>query len=124
MNPHHFKVIDIDEVFRVIRQAETGGHHDPSNALGDQGKSLGPFQISRAFFADAIQQDESLCGLDYEGVRDDHISQVIMLAYWARYAYLPWTAEDLCRLHNGGPSRRGTDEYWDKCKKVLTKWNH
>ena len=114
MNPHHFE-ISIDDIFRVIRQVETGGHPDPYNAIGSSGE-LGPYQITVEYFQDALDYDESLYGLDYEGVRDHRTAQLIMTAYWERYAKLPWTPEELCRLHNGGPTKRGTDAYWNKCR--------
>ena len=117
MNPHHFE-ISIDDIFRVIRQVETGGHPDPYNAIGSSGE-LGPYQITEAYFQDAIEQDPSLFGLDFEGVRDDHMARMIMLNYWQRYASTPWLAEELCRLHNGGPSKKGTDTYWAKCKRLF-----
>jgi len=114
MNPHHFR-ITIDDVFAVIRQVETGGHPNPYGAVGAAGE-LGPFQITEPYFRDAIEQDPSLYGVDFEGVRDDGFAKMIMLNYWDRYASTPWLAEELCRLHNGGPSMRGTDAYWAKCK--------
>ena len=75
-------------------------------------------EASRSYYEDAIEHDRSLFGIEYEGVRDFHISRLIMIAYWERYA-VEWTAEELCRLHNGGPSKRYTDEYWDKCRQII-----
>ena len=117
MNPHHFR-ITIDDVFAVIRQVETGGHPNPYGAVGAAGE-LGPFQITEPYFRDAIEQDPSLYGVDFEGVRDDGFAKMIMLNYWDRYASTPWLAEELCRLHNGGPSMRGTDAYWAKCEELF-----
>ena len=114
MNPHHSEIMMAD-IFRVIRQVESGGHPDPYNAEGADGE-LGPFQITEAYFKDAVEQDPSLYGLEFEGVRDDGVAQKIMIAFWERYATVPWDAEQLCRLHNGGPSMRGTDDNWEKCK--------
>ena len=111
--------ISMDEVFHIIRQVETGGHPDPSNAIGDQGRSLGPYQISRAYFQDAVDHDPSLYGLEYECVRDRRMSEIIMLAYFERWVPVPWTMESLARTHNGGPKGRFKDStlpYWKKCK--------
>ena len=117
MNLHHSEIM-IDDIFRVILAVETGGHPDPYNAVGADGE-LGPFQITENYFKDAIEQDPSLYGLEFEGVRDEGFARMIMLNFWDRYATKPWIPEDLCRLHNGGPSMRGTDAYWEKCKERL-----
>ena len=111
--------LSMDEVFHIIRQVETGGHPDPANAIGDQGRSLGPYQISRAYFQDAVDHDPSLYGLEYECVRDQRMSEIIMLAYFERWIPTPWTMESLARTHNGGPKGRfkeSTLPYWKKCK--------
>tara|TARA_B100000749_G_scaffold130477_1_gene100121 strand:+ start:1178 stop:1555 length:378 start_codon:yes stop_codon:yes gene_type:complete len=104
-------------VFSAIRQVETGGCADPSEAVGANGE-LGPFQIGYSYYLDALEHDSSLAGLEFEGVRDSHIARLIMIAYWERYA-VEWTPQELCRLHNGGPTKRNTDIYWEKCKKFL-----
>lgn len=115
-------VVNLETVFHVIRQVETGSHPDPANAVGDQGRSLGPFQISCAYFQDAIDNDSSLYGLEYEGVRDERLAKIIMLSYFERWVPTPWTLENLCRTHNGGPQGRFRDStlpYWEKCLEVL-----
>ena len=111
----------LTEIYNAIRQVETGGHPDPANAAGDGGASLGPMQIGRLYFIDALEHDEALRDSEvvYDDVRNESIAREVMYAYWSRYARIPWTAEDLCRLHNGGPSRRGTDAYWAKCRAIL-----
>jgi len=114
----------LDTVFHVIRQVETGGHPDPANAIGDQGRSLGPYQISRAYFQDAVDHDPSLYGLEYEGVRDQRMSEIIMLAYFERWVPTPWTFESLARTHNGGPRGRFKDStlpYWRKCQEMIPR---
>jgi len=114
----------LDTVFHVIRQVETGGHPDPANAIGDQGRSLGPYQISRAYFQDAVDHDPSLYGLEYDGVRDQRMSEIIMLAYFERWVPTPWTFESLARTHNGGPRGRFKDStlpYWRKCQEMIPR---
>jgi len=113
-------LIDLEDVFRAIRQVETGGHPSPATAVGDGGRSLGPMQIQKPYFLDAVEHDSSLADLEYEQVKDVEVAKRVMLAYWDRYASSdPWSAQELCRLHNGGPSRRGTDQYWAKCRRYL-----
>ena len=107
----------LPKVFAAIRLVETGGHPDPYSARGAAGE-LGPFQITRAYYEDAIEHDPSLTGIEFEGVRDSHIARLIMMAYFDRYA-TEFTAEELCRLHNGGPSKQYTDDYWHKCEQLI-----
>lgn len=122
---HHFEyesAVDLQQVFQIIRTVETGSHPDPYSAVGDNGRSIGPYQISRAYHKDAIDHDESLYGIDYEGMRDEHMAEVIMIAYFERWVPTPWTFESLCRTHNGGPQGRFRDStlpYWKKCQELI-----
>ena len=107
-------------LFRAIRKVETGGHKDPTNALGDNGASLGPFQISELYWRDAVTHMPELGGT-YQDVRGDYYSQLVMMAYWDRYAPDD-SYETLARIHNGGPNghRLGsTDYYWAKVRLSL-----
>lgn len=110
-------------VLDAIRQVETGGHPDPSNAVGDGGKALGPFQIHRVYWEDAVAHDPSLTaqGQSYESVRDVAYAERVILAYWRRYAP-SWDAQTLSRIHNGGPKghkRGATLKYWGKVQAAL-----
>lgn len=107
-------------LFEAIRIVETGGHEDPRNARGDGGWSLGPYQISKAYWLDALQHDPSIGGC-YDDVRDEQYAERIMLAYWSRYAP-DMEPETLARIHNGGPKghlRKSTDRYWNRLEGVL-----
>ena len=110
----------LDDLFDVIRTVETGGHPNPNTAVGDGGLSYGPYQIGRLYFQDAQEFDPSLAGVRYEQVGVDSVARRVMLAYWGRYAE-SFTVEELCRLHNGGPSMRGTDRYWAKCRDLIER---
>ena len=112
--------VGVTDILEAIREVETGGHPDPANAVGDGGRSRGPMQISRAYFKDAKENNPKLVGVAYEEVSKLSISYVVVLGYWNRYGKT-FTAEELCRLHNGGPSKKGTDAYWEKCKAILIK---
>ena len=107
----------LPKVFAAIRSVETGSHPNPAEAIGANGE-IGPFQITKGYFKDAVEHDTSLSGLWFEGCKDAHVARVVMIAYWERWA-IEWTPEELCRLHNGGPTKRGTDEYWERCKNLL-----
>ena len=90
---------------------------------------MGPYQISRAYYNDAVQNDPSLRdgGKSYENVMGQgskEYSERVIQAYMNRYATErrldhPVTDEDIARIHNGGPNgfRRNdgnTLKYWIK----------
>jgi hypothetical protein len=88
-----------DSFWRALHLVETSGRHGP--ILGDNGRSLGPLQISRAYFAD------SRVGGTYEQVVDLGFACRVVSAYLQRYAPQAWAAGDvvtLARIHNGGPA--------------------
>ena len=110
-------------ILDAIEAVETGGHRDPSNAVGDSGRALGPMQIHQVYWQDAVQHDPSLVanGETYQSVRDRTYARRVVMAYWSRYAPA-WDAETLARIHNGGPkghTKRATLGYWGKVKAKL-----
>lgn len=115
---------DMRAFFNAIQQVETGGETDPSRAVGDNGKSLGWYQIGRAYWIDATQFDRSIGG-EYQDVTNRRYAERVMMAYFKRYAREALAARDwerLARLHNGGPrgpDRRSTLEYWHKVQAAL-----
>jgi len=107
-------------LFNAIREVETGGHPDPNNAEGDRGKSLGSYQISNDYWFDALEKHPEIGGT-YEDVRNPYYAEMVMLAYWDRYAPDD-TPETLCRIHNGGPLgyiRAATEPYWKRVQRCL-----
>ncbi len=102
-------------LFNAIRKVETGGEDDPYNAVGDGGLSIGPYQISEAYWKDAVAHVPDIGGV-YEDVRVSEYAELIMLAYWDRYSPDD-DYETLARIHNGGPRghrKASTDMYWEK----------
>lgn len=88
-----------ESFWRALHLVETSGRHGP--ILGDNGRSLGPLQISRAYFTD------SRVGGTYEQVTDLGFARKVVSAYLQRYAPKAWAAGDvetLARVHNGGPA--------------------
>jgi hypothetical protein len=88
-----------ESFWRALHQVETSGRHGA--ILGDNGKSLGPLQISRAYHAD------SRVAGSYEQVTDLAYARRVATAYLKRYAPQAWEAGDvatLARIHNGGPT--------------------
>ena len=114
---------DHDPILDAIERVETGGHADPANAVGDGGKALGPMQIHRVYWQDAVEHDPTLVanGETYASVRNRAYARRVVMAYWSRYAK-SWDAQTLARIHNGGPkghTKRATLGYWAKVKKAL-----
>ena len=109
--------LDLHILFAAIRQAETGGVISPANAVGDAGKSIGPYQIQRAYWLDS-----GIPGR-WGYVRDCRYAENVMMAYWRRYCPDSLAVRDfevLARIHNGGPhghKRTSTSAYWSKVKK-------
>jgi len=104
----------------VLMTVESGGD---INAVGDDGKAFGLYQIHAEYAADA--------GYQHDAAFNPIFAQGIVKNYMARYATeerigRPVTVEDICRIHNGGPNgykKSSTDAYWAKCKKVITDNN-
>jgi hypothetical protein len=110
----------------AIRQVETGGEPDGGiNALGDGGASLGPYQIGRLYWQDAIERNPDLAEYPYERVGYDYkYAEKIILAYWDRYGGASPSFERLARLHNGGPrgpDRNATQVYWERVQRALER---
>jgi hypothetical protein len=101
----------------ALHQVETSGRHGA--ILGDNGKSLGPLQISRAYHAD------SRVAGSYEQVTDLAYARRVATAYFKRYAPAAWQAGDvatLARIHNGGPTghrKTATLGYADKVRRAM-----
>jgi hypothetical protein len=110
----------IDEILEALRAVETGGvGGEGYDAIGDDGRAIGPFQIHRPYFADARVPGK------YEDRRDLAFSRRVVIAYWKRWcpsALERCDGEVLARVHNGGPrgaSKSGTLAYWLKVEGQL-----
>ena len=106
-----------ESFWRALHQVETSGRHGA--ILGDNGRSLGPLQISRAYHAD------SRVAGSYEQVTDLAYARRVATAYFKRYAPQAWEAGDvatLARIHNGGPAghrKTATLPYADKVRRAM-----
>lgn len=108
----------------AVRRVETGGLPNAGKgAVGDKGASIGPYQIQRAYHADARMKSGK-----YEDCSASHAySEQTMLAYFARYAPKALESKDwqtLARVHNGGPkghTKKATEVYWAKVQKEMSK---
>jgi hypothetical protein len=106
-----------ESFWRALHQVETSGRQGA--ILGDNGRSLGPLQISRAYHAD------SRVAGSYEQVTDLAYARRVATAYLKRYAPDAWAKGDvatLARIHNGGPKghkKTATLAYADKVRRAM-----
>lgn len=110
-------------VLDAIRWVETRDRADANDAVGDNGKALGAYQIHLSFWKDAVEHDPSLVanGETYQSVRNPQYAERVILAYWSRYAPA-WDNETLARIHNGGwrgHKKEATKDYWRKVKERM-----
>ena len=106
----------------ALIQVESSGR---DCVTGDGGRAIGCLQLHAAYVADAAQYS----GEDWTHVDayDRQTSIEIVSAYMARYATerrlgREVTAQDIARIHNGGPNgykRAATVKYWEKVRKEL-----
>lgn len=105
----------------ALQKVETGTHPDPNNAVGDDGRALGPLQIHEPYWRDAIERNPELGGA-YENVRDPAYARMIVHAYLGRYAPANATPEQMARIHNGGPKgaeKQATLPYWERVQREM-----
>ena len=117
--------LDIDrDLLNRMLCVESGGD---ICAIGDNGRSLGPYQIMESYYKDAVEHDPSLKdgGYTYNNVAGPggkEYSERVLEAYMDRYATVKRlgrepTNEDIARIHNGGPNgykKESTLTYWEK----------
>jgi hypothetical protein len=110
---------DLRRLLDAIREVETGGYPNPAKAVGDGGRSLGPYQISRRYW-----RDSGVPGR-YEWVRHRAYAERVMIAYWQRHCPSALKRPDwqtLARVHNGGPGGPRVAEtrgYWLRVRREL-----
>ena len=111
--------VDWNMFFEAIRLVETGGQADPTESVGDNGKSIGPYQIGKLYWIDS-QVDGK-----WEDCKQYEYSRLVMMRYWQRYCLAETNKKDwetMARIHNGGPrghKKQATIKYWQKVKKHL-----
>lgn len=108
----------------ILIQVESAGN---DLAIGDNGLAYGCLQMHAGYVQDAAEY----AGQDWvhEDAFDRETSIDIFIAYISRYATedrigRPVTAEDIARIHNGGPNgwkKESTEAYWRKVRSVIIK---
>ena len=104
----------------VVWLVESDGDYHPAD--GDGGKAVGPLQIWMCVVEDVNQR----YGTEYTSADRRDLSRSVEIFCRYQMMYPSTSLEGRCRLWNGGPSRRGTDGYWAKCKRALErieKWS-
>jgi len=110
------------DILDAIRQVESGGREAPPD--GDDGHAIGPFQIHRPYWADAVASEPALGG-SYQDCRKRAYAERVVAAYMQHYAKAAWTGgrgEIIARIHNGGPDghrSRATLGYWRRVRALL-----
>lgn len=99
-------------LLNAIAFVESSNHDD---AIGDNGKALGAFQLWRVYWTDALEFAPCIGG-EYKDVCNRVYAERCVVAYMARYAKVA-TDQNMARIHNGGPKgakSRATVKYWKK----------
>lgn len=118
------RAAELRPLFDAIRSVETGGHSNPSAAVGDRGRSIGPYQIQRPYWIDSGVPGR------YEQVRSQAYAERVMLGYWKRHcpaALARGDYEAMARTHNGGrtgPRKPATLKYWKSVSRALFLFRH
>ena len=105
----------------ALMQVESGGD---CQAVGDNGRSHGPYQISLAYWKDGNYGHTWGYTTEVDNPSD---CEVTMFNYWNRYcrkALSELDFETLARVHVGGPRgamKECTLPYWKKVQKELAK---
>jgi hypothetical protein len=111
-----------EQILHAIRVIESGDRDQVPD--GDNGLAIGPYQIHRIYWEDALKADPALGG-DYQDCRHRAYAERVIDAYmrkWIRDDWAAGSAEVIARTHNGGPGGAGkaaTLGYWEKVRAVL-----
>ena len=106
----------------AIIAVESNGN---DRAIGDDGLAYGALQIHACYVQDASEYANK--SWTHEDAYDRETAIEMFTAYMSRYANerrlgRPATAEDIARIHNGGPNghkKACTIKYWNKVKTEL-----
>jgi hypothetical protein len=103
----------------AVHQVESSGR-TTGKIIGDNGKAIGPLQIHKVCWIDAVEYDKTIGG-SYQDCHKLEYAKKIFNAYIKRYGKGK-TIEQKARIWNGGPSghkKSATIAYWNKVKKFI-----
>jgi len=111
-----------------IQIQETGGEADPAQAVTNNGRDCGWYQICPAYYADAVDSSlgRTVDWPTYEQAVTSRVwSERLVVCYWSRYA-VPARQGDSdqarARINNGGPQghkHNATLKYWAEVQSRL-----
>ncbi len=110
------------QILDAIRFVESSDRDDVPD--GDGGLAIGPYQIHRVYWQDAVAFEPSLGG-DYQDCRRRAYAERVIDAYMRRWVPGAWRAGDaevIARVHNGGPRgdlHDATRGYWLRVRERL-----
>ena len=114
---------NLDNKFvHALHMVESGGR--VGKIVGDNGRALGPLQIHKSYWQDAVTFDDTIGGSYSDCTKLDYSIKIVN-AYLNRYAEKAILSKDykkLARIHNGGVkgnNKEATIEYWNKVNKYL-----
>ena len=114
---------NLDNKFiHALHMVESGGR--VGKIVGDNGRALGPLQIHKSYWQDAVTFDKTIGGSYSDCTKLDYSIKIVN-AYLNRYAQNAILSNDykkLARIHNGGVkgnNKEATIEYWNKVNKYL-----
>ncbi len=123
------KLVRFGDLLDAIEIVESGGD---CNAVGDNGRAVGAYQIHLCYMKDADGERMYKRGKYFDHFEPDDRydrakSREMIRLYMSRYATYGRlgrepTLEDMARIHNGGLNgwkRESTKPYWEKVKKYL-----
>ncbi len=117
-----FDVRRYRDLLDAMKKVETGGTRHPNYAVGDNGRSIGPYQITYDYWLDAARETLQLREGTWSMCVIPSYAEKVILSYWKKYASKDATWEHLARIHNGGPhgyKKQETVKYWQKVSKHL-----
>ena len=122
------------QVYEALNMVEASGKKR-SVPTGANGRAIGPLQIHKSYWTDAIELNErvnnrfGLAGSEYKQCERWEYSKRIVNVYMTRYATDAWSGNmqlrdvlTVARIHNGGPRGNGkeaTKKYADKVIRIL-----
>ncbi len=110
------------QILDAIRFVESSHRDDVPD--GDGGLAIGPYQIHRVYWQDAIDSEPTLGG-DYQDCRRRDYAERVIDAYMRRWVPGAWRVGDgevIARVHNGGPRgdlNAATLGYWQRVRARL-----
>lgn len=118
---------DWDRFLNALQRVESGGEKNPDQAVGDNGRSRGAYQLGKLYVKDAQSYNKELRKYTYEEIVSTRsLGGDAVIAYLYKYGKKHIESENveaLAGMHNGGnknPMRKATENYR---KKFMREYN-